>query len=203
MTIFSFPQITPTSSSFELVTNTKTFRSPITNAVQTANRQGSLWKVGMSFNNLSGDDRSDMQAFLAKLNGQEHRFTLHDHSYTRRGVGFGTLTINGAGQSGANLVCSTTAQVNPGGIVGYLKAGDYVSFNNELHMVTTDANADASGNITIKIAPPIRKPTINNGNVDYTSPVNGVFMLASKSGWTNELAGLSSFSLDAVEDVLA
>jgi hypothetical protein len=199
MTIFSFPQITPNSSSFELVTNTKTFRSPITNSVQTSNRQGSLWKVSMSFNNLSGDDRSDMQAFLAKLNGQEHRFTLHDHSYTRRGFGFGTLTINGAGQSGANLVCSTTGK----SITGYVKAGDYVSFNNELHMVTTDANSDASGNITIKIAPPIRKSTINNGTVDYTSPVNGVFMLASKSGWTNELAGLSSFSLDAVEDVLA
>ena len=199
MTIFSFPQITPNSSSFELVTNTKTFRSPITNAVQTQNRQGSLWKVGMSFNNLSGNDRSEMQAFLAKLNGQEHRFLLQDHSYTRRGVGFGTLTINGAGQSGANLVCLTTGL----NIVGYVKAGDYVSFNNELHMVTTDANSDGAGNITIKIAPPIRKPTINNGTVDYTSPVNGVFMLASKSGWTNELAGLSSFSLDAVEDVLA
>jgi hypothetical protein len=199
MTIFSFPSITPTSSSFELVTNTKTFRSPITNSVQTSGRQGSLWKVGMSFNNLSGDDRSEMQAFLAKLNGQEHRFTLHDHSYTRRGVGTGTLTINGSGQSGANLVCSTTGTL----IIGYVKAGDYVSFNNELHMVTADANSDVSGNITIKIAPPIRKPTINNDNIDYTSPVNGVFMLASKSGWSNELAGLSSFSIEAVEDVLA
>ena len=153
----------------------------------------------MSFNNLSGDDRSEMQAFLAKLNGQEHRFTLHDHSYTRRGVGTGTLTINGSGQSGANLVCSTTGTL----IIGYVKAGDYVSFNNELHMVTADANSDVSGNITIKIAPPIRKPTINNDNIDYTSPVNGVFMLASKSGWSNELAGLSSFSIEAVEDVLA
>ena len=199
MTIFSFPSITPTSSSFELVTNTKTFRSPITNSVQTSGRQGSLWKVGMSFNNLSGDDRSEMQAFLAKLNGQEHRFTLHDHSYTRRGVGTGTLTINGSGQSGANLVCSTTGTL----IIGYVKAGDYVSFNNELHMVAADANSDVSGNITIKIAPPIRKPTINNDNIDYTSPVNGVFMLASKSGWSNELAGLSSFSIEAVEDVLA
>jgi hypothetical protein len=28
-------------------------------------------------------------------------------------------------------------------------------------------------------------------------------MLSSKSGWTNDSAGLSSFSLDAVEDVLA
>ena len=199
MTIFSFPSIIPASSSFELVTNTKTFRSPLTNSVQTANRKGSLWKVGMSFNNLHGSDRAEMQAFLAKLNGQEHRFTLHDHSYARRGIGNGTLTINGAGQGGVNLVCSTTGAAT----TGYVKAGDYVSFNNELHMVTADANSDVSGDITIVIAPPIRKPTVDAGAVNYTSPVNGVFMLSSKSGWTNDSAGLSSFSLDAVEDVLA
>ena len=199
MTVFAFPSIIPSSSSFELVTNTKTFRSPITNSVQTSSRQGSLWKVEMSFNNLHGSERAEMQAFLAKLNGQEHRFLLYDHSYARRGIGVGTLTINGAGQSGANLVCSTTATAT----TGYVKAGDYVSFNNELHMVTTDANSDGSGDITIQIAPPIRKPTINNGTVDYTLPVNGVFMLASKSGWTNATAGLSSFSIAAVEDVLA
>jgi len=199
MSIFPFPQITPNSSSFELVTNTKTFRSPITNAVQTANRQGSLWKVGMSFNNLSGNDRSEMQAFLAKLNGQEHRFALYDHSYTRRGFGAGTLSVNGANQSGASLVCVTTGF----SITNYFKAGDYISFNNELHMVTDNASSDGAGAITLKIAPPIRKPTINNQSIDYTGTVNGVFMLASKSGWSNELAGLSSFSIDAVEDVLA
>lgn len=199
MTTFIFPAITPASTSFELVTNSKTFRSPLTNSVQTSGRKGSLWKVNMSFKNLHGSERAEMQAFLTKLNGQEHRFTLHDHSYTRRGVGTGTLTINGSGQSGANLVCSTTGTL----IIGYVKAGDYVSFNNELHMVTADANSDVSGNITINIAPPIRKPTINNDNIDYTSPVNGVFMLASKSGWTNDTAGLSSFSIEAVEDVLA
>ena len=199
MTIFSFPQITPNSSSFELVTNTKTFRSPITNAVQTANRQGSLWKVGMSFNNLSGNDRSEMQAFLAKLNGQEHRFALYDHSYTRRGAGTGTLNVNGANQGGSSLVCITTGF----SITGYLKAGDYISFNNELHMVTDDANSDGAGAITLKIAPPIRKPTINNQSIDYTGTVNGVFMLSSNSGWNTDVNLLSSFGIDAVEDVLA
>tara|TARA_B110000503_G_scaffold16133_1_gene22934 strand:- start:7962 stop:8561 length:600 start_codon:yes stop_codon:yes gene_type:complete len=199
MTIFSFPSIIPASSSFELVTNTKTFRSPLTNSVQTASRKGSLWKVGMSFNNLHGSQRAEMQAFLTKLNGQEHRFALYDHSYARRGGGTGTLSVNGANQGGSSLVCVTEGF----SITGYLKAGDYISFNNELHMVTDDANSDGAGAITLKIAPPIRKPTINNQSIDYDSPVNGVFMLSSKSGWTNDPAGLSSFSLDAFEDVLA
>ena len=82
MTTFAFPSITPTTNTFELVSNTRTFQSPLTNAVQTSSRKGSLWKASLQFNNLSGDDRQEMQAFLVKLNGQQHRFTLHDHSYT-------------------------------------------------------------------------------------------------------------------------
>ena len=199
MTTFAFPAITPNSSSIEMVTNTKTYRSPLTNSVQTSNRKGSLWKASLNFSNLSGDDRAIMQAFLTKLNGQEHRFTLHDHSYVRRGIGIGTLTINGADQGGVNLVCLTTATAT----TGYVKAGDYISFNNELHMVTADANSNGTGNITIAIAPPIRKPTINAGTVNYTSPVNGVFMLASSANWSNDVSRLSSFTIDAIEDVLA
>ena len=199
MTTFSFPNITPTTSTFELVSNTRTFQSPLTNAIQTTSRKGSLWRASLQFNNLSGDDRREMQAFLVKLNGQEHRFTLHDHSFTRRGAGGGTLQVNGGSQSGTSLVCDgATASVN-----NYLRAGDYVSFNNELHMVVADANSDASGNVTLSIAPPIRKTPSDNAVVDYSAPVSGVFMLAGPASWDTQVNLTSSFTIDAVEDVLA
>lgn len=199
MTIFTFPSITPTSSSCEIVTNTKTFRSPLTNSVQTSGRGGSLWSIKMQFNNLTGDDKATLQAFLAKLNGQEHRFFLQDHAFVRRGAGGGSLLVKGAGQTGSILLCdNATANVS-----SYLKSGDYVAFNNELHMITADVNSDAGGNVSLSIAPPIRKPTINNDFVINTAPVFGVFMLASKASWNNQPGLLSSFSLDAVEDVLA
>lgn len=199
MTTFAFPSITPTTNTFELVANTRTFQSPLTNAVQTSSRKGSLWKASLQFNNLSGDDRQEMQAFLVKLNGQQHRFTLHDHSYTRRGAGGGTLSINGASQSGTALVCDgATASVN-----NYLRAGDYISFNNELHMVVVDANSDASGNVTLSIAPPIRKTPADDTVVDYLAPVSGVFMLAGPASWDTQPGIISSFTIDAVEDVLA
>ena len=199
MTTFAFPSITPTTNTFELVSNTRTFQSPLTNAVQTSSRKGSLWKASLQFNNLSGDDRQEMQAFLVKLNGQQHRFTLHDHSYTRRGAGGGTLLINGASQSGTALVCDgATANVN-----NYLRAGDYISFNNELHMVVVDANSDASGNVTLSIAPPIRKTPADDTDVDYLTPVSGVFMLAGPASWDTQPGIISSFTIEAVEDVLA
>jgi hypothetical protein len=199
MTTFAFPSITPTTNTFELVSNTRTFQSPLTNAVQTTSRKGSLWRASLQFNNLSGDDRQEMQAFLVKLNGQQHRFTLHDHSFTRRGAGGGTLVVNGGSQSGTSLVCDgATANVS-----NYLRAGDYISFNNELHMVVADANSDAGGNVTLSIAPPIRKTPADDTIIAYTSPVSGVFMLAGPASWDTQLGIISNFNIEAVEDVLA
>ena len=153
----------------------------------------------MQFRNLSGDDRQEMQAFLVKLNGQQHRFTLHDHSFTRRGAGGGTLVVNGGSQSGTSLVCDgATANVS-----NYLRAGDYISFNNELHMVVADANSDAGGNVTLSIAPPIRKTPADDTIIAYTSPVSGVFMLAGPASWDTQVDITSTFNIEAVEDVLA
>lgn len=218
MTVYMFPSITPSSSTFELVTNTRTFQSPLTNAVQTVGRKGSLWKVSMQFNNLSGNDRAIMQAFLTKLNGQEHRMYLYDHSATKRGIApsnpADTLLVNGADQTGAILLADgATANQN-----GYLKAGDYIAFNNELHMVTEDVNSKSDGGLEfekpnsdgtttttngIPLAPPIRKPTVNDQAIDYLQPIFGVFMLSSATSWDNQAGIVSSFTIEAVEDVLA
>lgn len=218
MTVYMFPSITPSSSTFELVTNTRTFQSPLTNAVQTLSRKGSLWKVSMTFNNLSGNDRAIMQAFLTKLNGQEHRMYLYDHSATKRGVApsnpADSLLVNGASQTGAILLAdgATASQT------GYLKAGDYIAFNNELHMVTEDVNSKSDGGLEfakpnsdgtttttngIPLAPPIRKPTVDNQAIDYLQPIFGVFMLASATSWDNQAGIISSFTVEAIEDVLA
>ena len=252
MTTYTFPSITPSSSAFELVTNTRTFQSPLTNAVQTVARKGSLWKASLQFNNLSGNNRAIMQAFLTKLNGQEHRFFLPDHSYTKRGAaatvtvnagafvngtiyvitavgttdftaigasantvgvvftatgagsGTGSATANnlfvaGAGQTGSTLNVDN-ASLNT---TNYLRAGDYIAFNNELHMVTDDVDSTGTGTVAIPIAPPIRKPTDNNDLVDFLYPVLGVFMLAGSTAWDNQAGIVSSFTIEAVEDVLA
>ena len=218
MTVYMFPSISPSSSTFELVSNTKTFQSPLTNSVQTIGRKGSLWKVSMQFNNLTGNNRAIMQAFLTKLNGQEHRMYLYDHSATKRGVApsnpADSLLVNGASQTGAILLAdgATASQT------GYLKAGDYIAFNNELHMVTEDVNSKSDGGLEfakpnsdgtttttngIPLAPPIRKPTVDNQAIDYLQPIFGVFMLASATSWDNQAGIISSFTVEAIEDVLA
>ncbi len=199
MTTYAFPSITPNRSSWELVTNTRRFTSPLTNATQTVARKGTLWRVDLSFTNLDGADRADLQAFLTKLNGQEHRFTLHDHAYTRRGTGGGSPVIDGASQTGSSINIKA-ASVS---VSHWLLPGDYLSFNNQLFMATADCDTDGTGDVSVPLSPPIRSAPADGAAVDIVAPVSGVFMLATDPSWSNRPGAFSSFQMTCVEDVLA
>lgn len=206
MTTYTFATdvgVTPTTQTWELVTNTRTFQSPLTNAIQTTTRKGSYWKTTATFNNLTGADRAKMQAFLAKLDGQVHRMYFTDYGYNRSGnapsgdsgVAF---SVNGASQTGSSLVAHD-ATVST---TDYLKAGDYVAFNNEFHIVTADCDSDISGNVTIPIAPPIRTSPSDGAFINFTVPL-AVMIVTSTASWDTRPGRVSNFTIEAIEDVLA
>jgi len=200
MATYNFPSITPTSQTFELITNSRQFQSPVSGAVQTLSRKGSFWKTRMTFSNLRGNDRAEMQAFIAKMDGQTHRMRLEDYGRVRYGAATSpqSVLVNGAGQTGSsiNLDGATNSVTN------FFKAGVYMSFNNELHMVTADASSNASGQIAVSIAPPIRKATTNDDAVQIFAPL-GVFMMTNTPRWSTESTYISSITIEAIEDVLA
>ena len=49
----------------------------------------------------------------------------------------------------------------------------------------------------------VDRSSILDGLIDYIVPVLGVFMLTSSSGWDNRPPVQSSFTVEAMEDVLA
>ena len=199
MATYNFPNITPTNQTFELVTNTKMFQSPLSNAVQTVSRKGSYWKTTMVFNNLSGAQRSELQAFIAKLDGQTHRMRIRDYGFVRYGsASSGSPVVKGASQTGSTLLADGASLSTS----SYFAAGDYVSFNNELHMVTADVDSDASGNLSIPLAPPIRKSPADNASIEYVAPY-GVFMMINNPQWSTQASYFSSITIEATEDVLA
>jgi hypothetical protein len=199
MATYNFPSIKPSRQSFELVTNTKTFTSPLSKAVQTLSRKGSHWKTTMTFSNLDGADRAALQAFIAKLDGQTHRMRISDYGYVRRGAASsGSPVVKGAGQSGSTLLADGASLST----TSYLAAGDYISFNDELHMVTADVNSDSSGNLSIPIAPPIRKSPPDNSSIEYLAPY-GVFMMINNPSWSTQPPYISNITIEAIEDVLA
>lgn len=207
MTTYAFPNITPTSQTFELVTNTKTFQSPLSNAIQTVSRKGSYWKTSMVFNNLTGLERAELQAFIAKLNGQEHRFTCRDFGAIKLGnaptndsptiYDMRILGFPDVGETNRVVLNNVTAGIN-----NYFRAGDYISFNNELHMITQDSSSIPEGRVSAYIGPNLRvQPT----PAEPVSIVNAtsVFMMTNNPKWTTQAPYFSSITIEAIEDVLA
>jgi hypothetical protein len=134
------------------------------------------------------------------MDGQTHRMRLEDYGRVRYGTATSpqSVLVDGAGQTGSSInLDGATASVT-----NFFKAGDYISFNNELHIVTGDASSDSSGDITVSIAPPIRKATDDNDSVQIFSPF-GVFMMINTPKWSTESIYVSTITIEAIEDVLA
>lgn len=209
MTTYAFPSITPTEMTIGVITNTRAFTSPFTGAVQTVQRGGARVSLRMVFRNLSSTDRQDMIAFIAKLNGMEHRFSVRDYGHTQRGAftGASNPLVKGAGQTGNTLTIdgcdlSTT---------NWLRAADRFRVGNEYKILTADANTNGAGETTLTFWPPLRNSPADNAPVVVGAPVNastepvGVFMLTqSNVDWsTGAGPAFSDFVIEAVEDVLA
>jgi|GEM_PF-1480085 len=208
MTIYAFPNITPTSQTFELVTNTKTFQSPLSNSVQTVSRKGSYWKTSMTFTNLTDDDRGILQSFITRLNGQEHRMRIRDYGQPFRGNAPSSdspVVFDGASEIIDRLVLSNTT-VSVG---SYLKRGDYVQVGNQLYQVThgsggddSDPIANSAGRCTAYIAPEFT--TYPAGNTPVTlHGATGVFMMTNNPQWRTQAPYVSSITIEAISDVLA
>jgi len=206
--IAAFPSITPTSSTMGLITNSKSFVSPLTGYTQTSSRKGNRWFLRMVFNNLQTDERGVLKGYFAFMEGQVNRIEVGDHSYTgARGALGGTPKVKGVDQSGTSLITDGW----PNSTV-VLKAGDLFSFNNgtynELKMVTADGTSDGSGNLTISIMPEIHTSPADNAVITTSSPVGTFMLVENMLGWTNrpgQLAGvaapLSDYAVDLIEDI--
>lgn len=198
MTTYAFPSgIVPSSSTWELLSNTATYQSPITGAIQTVDRGGERWAITLRINNLTGDDRATMRAFVTKLNGQQHRFTVHDHSHTQRGNFGGTPLVNGGSQTGNSIDIDGAST----GVTNWIRAGDYFSINGELKMAIADADSDVSGNVTISFVPRIRSSPANDSAVDVTDPTGTFILSSSDNGWSNVPGVFSNFTISAIEDI--
>lgn len=201
MSVITFPSsIKPSRSTWELVENTRVFRSPITNAIQTTSRKGAVWKISLQFNNLFGDDRAEMQAFLVALEGQKNRFDMYDHAFTRRGTGSQSGWTSAASSGNTlNLTRGTGAALT-------VKAGDYVGFStagteHQLFMATADATSSGTTSIAISVAPTIR--SLNTAQAVELATPSGRFIMTNSAAWDTQPGIYSSFTLEAVEDVLA
>lgn len=193
----TMPSVRPTDTSWAIVSNTRQFVSPLTGAIQTAQRTGNRWRASLSYQNLFGSDRAAMQAFLSQLQATANNFYLQDHSYARRADGEGTPRVNGASETGNEI--DTDGWTS--GTYAML-AGDFFEVNGELKMCVADSTITA-GAATIQFVPELRATPGDNTELEIDTP-KGIFRLISnESSWSNRSPVISSFSFDCVEDVIA
>jgi hypothetical protein len=196
VTLYAFPSITPNQSHWSIVANTSIFRG-FNGAIQTQDRGGERWAVELRFGHLRADEKAVMKAFLARLNGSQHRFTLHDHSQIQRGAFGGTPLVNGASQTGGLLIIDGASL----SVTGWIKAGDHFSVGGELKMATGDADSDGAGGVQLEFTPRIRNAPANNEPVIIADPP-GTFLLATnESDWSNSPGDFSDFVIKAIEDI--
>lgn len=154
-TILTYPDLgnKPSTFSLQLVPNTQSYRSPLSKAVQTLELPGALWTCKITYDFLQFYQIQQLKGFFAQLRGAAGRFLIWDMvNENTYGNSSGNPHVAGAGQKGNQLIVA--GFLNASGTV--LKVGDMFAVNNELKIVTVDANADVNGTATITFEPPLR-----------------------------------------------
>ncbi len=177
--------------------------STFTGEQQVQEHQGQWWAADVSTPPIpQADDAAVVAAFLTSLRGPSKTLLFGDPArVTARGSASttpGTPLVNGAGQTGDQLICDGA----PNGVTGYLKTGDYVQLGSgntsKLHMVLEDINTDGSGNFTLTLWPDLRSsPTDDDALV--VDDARGVFRLVGQEmGW-DEQTVIYGFSFEIRE----
>lgn len=174
--------------------------SPFTATQQTYKYQGQYWEADITLRPMTRDEAEYWISFLLKLNGAYGTFLLGDpNGAVPRGVATGTPVVNGANQTGNELVTDgwTTSTT------GILKAGDYIQLGtgstSRLYKVLDDVNSDGSGNATLTIYPDLRTSPADNETITVNSP-KGVFRLSSnQSAWDIKESAIYGITFGARE----
>ena len=160
---------------------------------------GAHWEIEVAFLPVLRAEAQRLEAFLLSLRGKAGTFRLADpYRSLPLGSNLGTPLVRVATVAGDEAVLTKGWTINQ---VDALKAGDFIEIGTRLHMVLQDADADASGNATVNVWPPIRQVHAVNAPL-ITSNARGVFALdANAVEFTRGVNGYNGAILRAVEVV--
>lgn len=176
--------------------------SPFTFTGQAQASSGQMWQADVSLPPMKRADAETWIAWLVSLRGQYGTFNMGDMSAASpRGAGGGTPRVNGASQTGEELIIDgCTANVT-----GWLKAGDYVQLGAAgtatLHKVLADVDTNASGQTTLSLWPHIRSAPADNATVVISNTVGRWRLSTNETAWSvNEMAiyGITFSAMEAV-----
>lgn len=203
MTTYAFPTLSraaPSRMTWRIAPNQQTFDSPFDKSVYVVEVPGARWVFQIDFDSLQEPDAAKIESFLVKLRGQVNTFTMHN--WVRpvpRGTALGTPVVNNSSGSPLTAQTGNTLITNGWTAGATMKEGDYFGVNGELKMVTADATADGSGNMTLTFEPALRSSPSHGAALTTTRPTATFILSEPQSSWNNSPGGFSSYSLQGVE----
>ncbi|RCX01881.1 MULTISPECIES: hypothetical protein [Kosakonia] len=186
--------VCPAALTWRPESNTKTFRSPFNGASQTVRYPGTRWVCSLTLTNLTDEKSRRVDALIASLDGEYGRVKIRDWGRPGR-TPAGTPTVSDANQTGTEL---HSKGWTAGVIV--LRAGDYITVNDELKMVTADVTSAADMTAIIPIAPMLRISPPANAVIEVANPY-GIFKLKdNQQGAGSRIpGGFTSYTLEFEE----
>lgn len=177
--------------------------SPFTFKQQAISHAGQRWEADIALLPMGNADAKAWIAWLSSLKGQRGTFVMGDPTgATPLGSAGGSPLVNGANQTGSELVLdgATVSQT------GWLKAGDYVQLgagsSSTLHMVLADADSDVSGNVALDIWPDMRTPPVDNAAV-VVSSAKGLWRLNTNLiSWDVNVMSRYGITFNCVEAIV-
>jgi len=201
----SYPLSLPTTSGImrvRLVANdvVGVSQSPFTAVQQVYRYSGQFWEADITLPPMKRADAEYWISFLLKLNGPYGTFLMGDpNGATARGAATGTPLVNGAGQTGNELVTDgwTTSTT------GILKAGDYIQLGtgatSRLYKVLDDVNSDGSGNATLTLWPDLRSAPADNATITVSDTKTNFRLNSAQTSWDINEATIYGLTFGARE----
>ena len=209
MAIYTFPDVYPHEDSLTPFGATDKFDSRA-GTTQTSVKAGARWNYRVSFRNLKPRQYAQLQAFIARLNGQEHRARIQVFSHHNLGLARTSGQVAGAGQKGTSLVTDNWSGVTAGNLfeIGDLIEVQYANrsgvstdpIESRLHMVTQDASAGTSATLTIW--PPITVAPADNAIVNPMEPKE-TWILGDAPTFGKSSATTNNVTITFTSDLLA
>lgn len=181
--------------------NVRSATSVLSRAVQTTSLPGMTWGVALDFPAQTYDERAQLEGFLSRLSGGEHRLALWD---VARPLRRGTCNLAGVTVSQAAVQFAGALMLSGCGASTTMLAGSRLavatSTGAQLMQVCADAIANASGVMVVEVRDKLRGAVTAGAAVTLDKPT-ALFVLAEpRFGVPRGGANLApAFSVELVE----
>ena len=184
MTTYTWPDTrdaAPRSAQWRVVDNLqRSSESPLSGYTQTISMPGARWGWTLEFGDHRSDLRQEVEAFLLRLSGREHRVSLWDF---KRRVPRGTCNLSGVTLGAAAAQFATSLQLAGCGANKTLVAGDWIGLaTGQLVRVVANATANGAGVMSVEVRHMLRLAAASGSPVVLDKPT--ALYVRTESGLT-------------------